>query len=62
MKLPLRISKRQLALPLERETTRQQANEPVRKELIKALADLLLEALGKEVAEPVKSQGVSDEF
>jgi hypothetical protein len=61
MKLPSRISRRQLALPLAHDMIQPQADESMREALVKALADLLLETIGKEVEEPVKSQGDSDE-
>jgi hypothetical protein len=43
----MKISRRQLALSLESEP-RAGLSEDVREELVKALADLLLEALGEE--------------
>jgi hypothetical protein len=57
-------SRRQLALSLAREVP-QQTPEHIREELLKALADLLLEALGeeedKQVSEPANEQGVAHE-
>jgi hypothetical protein len=59
MKLPSKASRRQLLLPLERQA-KQQPMEATRGELVKALADLLLEALGKEM-EPTRESGGGNE-
>jgi hypothetical protein len=62
MKLPSRISRNQLALPLTSEIREQPSTPaPMHEELVKALADLLLEALGAEVSSPAKNQGGSNE-
>jgi hypothetical protein len=50
MKQPVPIPRRQLALLLQRESV-QPLPEETREAVIEALADLLLEALGREVGE-----------
>jgi hypothetical protein len=63
MTAPIKRSRRQLALPLEGTIPRLDAIEQIRKEVVEALADLLLEALGSaELAEPGSQQGVRDEL
>jgi hypothetical protein len=51
MKRLAHIPRRQLALALQRESM-QPLPEEKHEELVAALADLLLEALGREVSEP----------
>lgn len=60
MKQPVRVSRRQLPLPLERESQPLPA-ESAHEELVNALADLLLEALGEETERPTDEQGGGDE-
>jgi hypothetical protein len=55
MKSPKGVSRRQLALCLERES-KHPAPEHPREEIVQALADLLLEALGAEEEEPTSQQ------
>jgi hypothetical protein len=60
MTRPARVSTKQLALSLNREARHRPA-EHTREELVRALADLLLEALGGEVVEPTRRPGGCDE-
>lgn len=53
-------SRQQLALLLESETTHPLAEE-TREAVVAALADLLLEALGKEMNEQINGRGDFDE-
>ena len=55
MKSPKRVSRRQLALCLERES-KHPSPEHTREKIVQALADLLLEALGAEEEEPSSQQ------
>ena len=58
---PLRaVSRRQLALGLESQSTHQPA-EHTHEELLQALADLLLEALGEEQGGSASVPGEDDE-
>ena len=58
----IKRSRRQLALPLECTILRLGPIEQKRNEVVEALADLLLEALGAEPAEAGSQQGVRDEL
>lgn len=60
MKQPIRVSKRQLTLALEREAKPLPA-ENTQEELVNALTDLLLEALGEETDRPTNKQRGGDE-
>jgi len=64
MKRPTGVSRKQLALPLDREVAHR-TPEYIREELLQALADLLLEALGEEeeqqASEPANEQGEAHE-
>jgi hypothetical protein len=60
MKQPIRVSKRQLTLALEREAKPLPA-ENTQEELVNALADLLLEALREETDQPTNEQRGGDE-
>lgn len=53
LKQPRRPSHRQLMLPLERETPIR-LGEEAREDLIRTLADLLLEAIGTRTGEPAE--------
>jgi hypothetical protein len=55
-------STRQLALPLESALLQPDMVEQIRNEVVAALADLLLEAMGEECQGPADEQGVSDEL
>jgi hypothetical protein len=55
MKRTIKASPKQLTLPLEHEA-RYQPAEQLREELVKALGDLLLEAIGEEMTEPTSEQ------
>jgi hypothetical protein len=61
MKRLIKSSRQQLALTLEREI-QQELLPDQRAELVSALADLLLEALGAASPEPSKEPGESDEY
>lgn len=56
MKRPMRVSRNQLVLCLEREE-RQRLDEETREALISALADLLLEAYGPQEETQGNAQG-----
>ncbi len=56
MKRPMRVSRDQLVLCLEREE-RQRLDEETREALVSALADLLLEAYGPEEETQENAQG-----
>lgn len=58
MKQSMKVSRRQLALWFER-SNQVQPSEEIREELTRALADLLLEALG--VKAPANQSGGDDE-
>lgn len=60
MKRPGPGSKRQLPLSLQREVVEPLSAEK-HEEIVSILADLLLEALGKEVALPASNAGDRDE-
>jgi hypothetical protein len=60
MKQLIRASRRQLPLPLERESQPLPADS-AREELVNALADLLLEALGEETERPTDELGGGNE-
>jgi hypothetical protein len=53
LKQPRRLSHRQLMLPLERETPIR-LGEEAREDLIRTLADLLLEAIGTRIGQPTE--------
>ena len=59
MKQPRKKSNRQLALPLDREVTIR-LGENVRQEMIRALADLLLEVLGEATSEATEAPNESE--
>ena len=61
MKQPRRISSRQLVLSLECTTTTNLLVEKVREEAIRALADLLLEALGEASREAMEVPNESED-
>jgi hypothetical protein len=61
MKRLAKISRSQLALPLEGITLYLHPTGQMREELISALADLLREALGTEAIETTRDQGGNDE-
>jgi len=56
MKRSSRISRKQLPLELWRED-RYEPSEELREEVTKALADLLLEAMGAKAAAPASNEG-----
>jgi hypothetical protein len=60
MKPPKGVSRRQLALSLERESKHPSA-EQTREEIVQTLADLLLEALGEEADESANEQRGANE-
>jgi hypothetical protein len=60
MKQSMRASRRQLALWFER-GDRFRPSEEMREEVTRALADLLLEALGAKVLEAASQSGGGDE-
>jgi hypothetical protein len=60
MKSPKSVSRRQLMLSLERETKHLSA-EHTREEIVQALAELLLEALGEDVDESTSARGGANE-
>jgi hypothetical protein len=60
MKPPKSVSRRQLVLCLEGENKHLTA-EQTREEIVQALAELLLEALGEEVDESTDAQGGANE-
>ena len=61
MKRPAKISRSQLALPLESMAQYLHPIEEIREEVVTALAELLLEALGTEAIEATHEQGGDDE-
>ena len=60
MKRQRSVSRRQFALGFECQT-KHQPPAKVHEELLEALADFLLEALGEEVDEPASEQGGGNE-
>jgi len=60
MKQSMRVSRRQLALWTER-SDQLQPSDDVRKEVTRALADLLLEALGVRTQEAASQSGGGNE-
>ena len=60
MRRPGSVSRRQLALELQREPKHQPA-EQAREALVQALADLLLQALGEDADQLASEPGGSDE-
>ena len=60
MKRPTSVARRQFALGFECQTKHQPPAQ-VHEELLQALADLLLEALGEEIDEPANEQGGGNE-
>jgi hypothetical protein len=57
----MKVSRRQLALTLQCEP-RVGLSDQAREELVKTLADLMLEALGEEINEKADEQGGTNEF
>jgi hypothetical protein len=57
----MKVSRKQLALTLQCEP-RVGLGEQAREELVKTLADLLLEALSEEINEKTNEQGRANEF
>jgi hypothetical protein len=57
-----RVVRRQLKLPLETVRVCPHPVEQARRELIEALADLLLEALGTETTESSQEEEMGDEL
>ena len=55
------VSRRQLALGLQCEPKHQPV-EPTHEELVQALADLLLQALGEDVSQAANEPGDADEY
>ncbi|SIT38822.1 conserved hypothetical protein [Paraburkholderia ribeironis] len=62
MRPSLMTPRKQLALSLEREESVFRLPAPTREELIQAVADLLLEALGISVENVDQAREVGDEF